>query len=472
MEVLGTAVGVASLGIQVCQGLLTYYNTWKTYDSDISDTYNSVADLSSTLTILQTALHDDTLDEERSDRVETCLQSCVLSLMALSTEAQKLRKTAQPVGPKQKIVWAAQRLQYPFQAKTLARLRASVSEMQGHLQIALQVLQLESTQQARKVLASLEQSGQEQKKILIGLEQSGQEQKAVLVSLEQSGLEQKRVLKSVEKSGQAQETVLLSLEQRDQQQRLKEWLHPADPSTNHASARQLHQSGTGDWLLQSTDYQHWKSGLIKHIWLYGKAGCGKTILFSTLIEDIQTHCANKDDSCLGMFYFTFTDQKKQTYDDLLRSLIIQLGMNDEGLAVLQRYYNRSNGRQPIQTALEEMVVICAQSYSTVYVMLDALDECPEENDARYQMLQGLEGLEQRIPQLKFCVTSRDISIIRNRLTATAIAATQLSLQTAAVNADIRQYLSHQLLSDGRLTKLNQDIKALIMEKLSDRADGM
>jgi hypothetical protein len=456
MEVLGTAVGVASLGIQVCQGLLAYYNTWKTYDSDINDTYTSVADLSSTLTILQTALNDDTLDEERSDRVESCLQSCVQALVTLSTEAQKLKKVAQPVGSKQKITWGAQRLQYPFQAKTLAKFKIAVGDMQGRLQVALQVLQLETTQQARKALVSIEQSGQEQNRVLVSLEKANQEQKKVLASLEQSGEDHKTVLKSLERSGQ--------------KQKFEEWLNPADPWTNHASARKHHESGTGDWLLRSSAYQSWKTGATKHIWLFGKAGCGKTIISSTLIEDVQAYCTGKDDSCLGVFYFTFSDQRKQTYDDLLRSLAVQLGMKGPGLPVLQQAYNTSNRGRPAVTGLEEIIVASVHSYSNVFVMLDALDECPEEQDARYYMLQGLRFLAGKIPALKLCVTSREIRDVREAMTT--IVVTPISIETSAVDADIERYISKQLLSDTRLTRLNEDTKKLILRKLSSRADGM
>jgi Cdc6-like AAA superfamily ATPase len=190
----------------------------------------------------------------------------------------------------------------------------------------------------------------------------------------------------------------LSLEQRIQQQKLKEWLTPADPWTNHASARRHHEPGTGVWLLESSTYQRWKSGAIRHIWLYGKAGCGKTIISSTLIEDMRAHCEGRDDVCLGIFYFTFSDQKKQTYEDLLRSLATQLAMNGPGLSVLQRTCDKANNRGPTVIELEDVVIVSAQSYSNVMVMLDALDECPEERNARYEMLEGLEKLTRDIPR--------------------------------------------------------------------------
>ena len=68
MDVAGSAVGIASLGIQICQGLLSYYDDWKGYHSDISSTYESIDDLSRTLILLKASLHNDELDEEKKDR--------------------------------------------------------------------------------------------------------------------------------------------------------------------------------------------------------------------------------------------------------------------------------------------------------------------------------------------------------------------------------------------------------------------
>jgi hypothetical protein len=42
MAVAGSAVGIASLGIQVCQGLLSYYNSWEGFTTDITSTYDCI----------------------------------------------------------------------------------------------------------------------------------------------------------------------------------------------------------------------------------------------------------------------------------------------------------------------------------------------------------------------------------------------------------------------------------------------
>ena len=48
MEGLGAAgsvAGITSFGIQVCQGLASYYHDYKDYDSDISEAYKAISSL-------------------------------------------------------------------------------------------------------------------------------------------------------------------------------------------------------------------------------------------------------------------------------------------------------------------------------------------------------------------------------------------------------------------------------------------
>jgi hypothetical protein len=111
MDIAGTAVGIASLGIQVCEGLLSYYDTWKSYDSDISSTYNAITDLSKTLTKLKTTLQQET-DKEGVGRVRTCVNSCEDALLELEKRRYSLQKYGQPEGLRQKMRAGLQRTWY------------------------------------------------------------------------------------------------------------------------------------------------------------------------------------------------------------------------------------------------------------------------------------------------------------------------------------------------------------------------
>nr|POF14192.1 vegetative incompatibility protein het-e-1 [Quercus suber] len=104
-----------------------------------------------------------------------------------------------------------------------------------------------------------------------------------------------------------------------------DWMSPSDSWTDHRTARSLHEPKTGMWLLESNQYQRWKSAATRHLWMYGKAGCRKTVLCSTAIEDMKDHCQPSSNAAYAVFYFSFSDDMKQRLVDLLRSLASQLG---------------------------------------------------------------------------------------------------------------------------------------------------
>jgi nucleoside phosphorylase len=89
-------------------------------------------------------------------------------------------------------------------------------------------------------------------------------------------------------------------------EQIKNWLGPPDPSTNANYARTLRHDSTGAWLLQNPAFQEWISGSRKGIWLHGLAGCGKTVLSTTVLDHLSV---NKASDCpLLSFFFDFSDQ--------------------------------------------------------------------------------------------------------------------------------------------------------------------
>lgn len=105
-----------------------------------------------------------------------------------------------------------------------------------------------------------------------------------------------------------------------------------------------HASGMS--LLRHSQYLAWESGSTRLLWVYGKAGCGKTILCSTAIEDIRTHCQKAINTGHAIFYFSFSDNYKQTYQNLIVSLVVQLGRKEPGLSMIRQAYEKPERRQP------------------------------------------------------------------------------------------------------------------------------
>ncbi|KAI0269095.1 hypothetical protein BGY98DRAFT_307654 [Russula aff. rugulosa BPL654] len=96
---------------------------------------------------------------------------------------------------------------------------------------------------------------------------------------------------------------------------LRKWLSPSDPSINHNIACGAHRKQRAEWFFQGRIFTEWKSdGSL--LWLHGKPGSGKSVLCSTIIQDVIALRADRLVS-MAYFYFDFRDIDKQNRRDLL-----------------------------------------------------------------------------------------------------------------------------------------------------------
>jgi len=251
---------------------------------------------------------------------------------------------------------------------------------------------------------------------------------------------------------------------------ITDWLSASDPWSMHATARSRQQPFTNDWLVQSGRYQEWKSSLTSYLWIHGKPGCGKTVLCSEAIEDIRAHCARYSNSGFAIFYFSFTDDKKQRHIDILRSLLVQLCRKGPALSRLQHAYERY-GESPLSiNEMEDILFSCLEAYKEVFLLMDALDECPKIDDTRQAALEWLATLTKRAPHLKCLVTSREEPDIRE--TMELMGAEVLHVDSVAVDTDIRHYIEAQMLSNRRLRSMTDAMKKLVLETICSKSNGM
>ena len=438
-EAAATAIGIISFGLTVCKGLYTYYHAYTGFDSNISSAHESIAQVARTLILLKDSCNDPNLDHERKDRVATCVYSCEDSLKNLNTKLQQLQ-IADPEGFREKAKARFRRHAHPFKEQSLKELRDNAVEAQRQLSFAIQVLDLAEKLKSQRVLDYLETWSN-----------------GVTVTIDQISDDTQR---------------LLTIARSDEIDKIKAWLSPPDPWTNHHAARSQHQIGTGKWVLDSDVYKAWLSGSTRHLWLCGKAGCGKTILSSTIVEDVQRHCCQAVGFGLAPFYFTFTDRGKQSYEAMLRSLIAQLGLQEPGLPVLQEKHDQRHklkGELNVQS-IESILLVILATFDTVFVVLDALDECPEEGNARSKLFDGLEYLVNEAANLKIFMTSRDIPDIRDCMVR--FPAERLPIMTSAVDRDIKSYVALQLSQGQYFRRLKRESLDLIQTTITRQADGM
>jgi hypothetical protein len=264
----------------------------------------------------------------------------------------------------------------------------------------------------------------------------------------------------------------LELRQAELYRQIASWLSPADPWENHASARKQHEPETGAWLLQNEIYRKWKARLDNNhhcLWLYGPAGSGKTILCSTVIEDVKAYCRSRTGIGQAVFYFSFSDQTKRTFENLVRSMVVQLGHKEPGLSLLRKAYETPD-RTMGQDELYQILTSIVRSHNQIFIHLDGLDECLGEHEGRLDILASLERLLEDLPGIWLIATSRDYPEIRSCMES--VSATAVPLDTQAVDSDIQKYVSTQLAVDMQLRHWPASSKELVKATLTRKAQGM
>jgi Cdc6-like AAA superfamily ATPase len=255
--------------------------------------------------------------------------------------------------------------------------------------------------------------------------------------------------------------------------KIKNWLSPSDPSTNFNEAKEKRHEGTGSWFLESEPFKEWKSGSRRYLWLHGIPGCGKTVLCSTIIENLRQ---NKEDSSHIVldFFFDFKNKEKQSLDKLVRSLIAQLysGCEHSRKELDTLFSFCDDGRlQPTSESLFTTFQHMTNHAGKIQMVIDALDEC----QTKKELLLWIEKLSGS-GHAKVCllIISRKEEEIESRLGRWLHKENFISIQRDTVDSDIRLYVRATLRADNGFQRwrLKPSVLEEIETELMKKADGM
>ena len=298
----------------------------------------------------------------------------------------------------------------------------------------------------------------------------------------------------------------------NEREKLKIWLSPPDPSTNHNIARKIHHKGTTSWFFQGSIFKQWKSSPL--LWVHGKrtslstttphtplspifiAGSGKSVLWSVIsyhcclhplrlshssgvIEDIKAQL-EAGSAIMAYFYCDFRDEDKQNCRSLVLSIISQLcAQSNLCCDILSRAYlaHDKGAQRPsdetLTKCLAQMVSLLVEG--PIYLIVDALDECPNNSglptprEEVLDLIDHLVGL--RLSNLHICVTSRPEIDIQSALEPLTTLRVSLHNQTGQ-KEDIVNYVSSVVHSDKKMRRWREEDRNLVIETISARADGM
>ncbi|RYP05212.1 hypothetical protein DL765_009909 [Monosporascus sp. GIB2] len=243
------------------------------------------------------------------------------------------------------------------------------------------------------------------------------------------------VLASVSRTEGTVETLKHKMNRKEDLE-LLDWISPVDYGHQQSDFLRRRQPGTGQWLLDSEEYQTWLKRSKQTLYCPGIPGTGKTTLTSTVVHDLTTRFQKDPTVNIAYIYCNFRRKDEQKIDDLLASVLKQVAQNHTPLPKSVRDLYDQHKQKRTQPSLDEIMKILftvTAMYSKLFIIVDALDECQASDGCRSKFLRALFNL-QATTTANIFATSRHNPDIENEFKHC------ISLEIFARNEDIDRYL--------------------------------
>jgi hypothetical protein len=203
------------------------------------------------------------------------------------------------------------------------------------------------------------------------------------------------------------------------------------------------------------------------------------LVSSTIIEYIDD-MRKRGLASLAIFYCDFRDDDKKKLRGLMSSLLVQLcHQSDAYSTILSDFYSaydsgsRHASDEALLGCLKDMLRYPGQA--SVYIIMDALDECPDgfgRPSPREKVLNLVEELvDLRLPNVHVCITSRPEADIRRVLDPLPFHNISLHDEPGQMQ-DIVDYIRSVVNTDRKMERWRPEDKELVIEVLTKKADGM
>ncbi|CAG8899473.1 unnamed protein product [Penicillium egyptiacum] len=423
LSVAAGVAGLLSLGIQVTTGLIGFYTSWKDQDINVARTAKTLEFLLSTFQSLDTTLRARQFRPDEHDllqKVEGAILECEEIIKELQGEFKKFDKISAS-DAKGKVKVSARRITYPLRRGTLMNLEDNVTEIRENMSFALDLLQLKDHKAIQEEFSGL--------KSLFECVNATQISSAI-----------------------------------------RDWLMAPDATINHNAACRKRHTRTGLWFINGQQFTSWLTESNSFLWINGFAGCGKSILCSTAIQNTFRTKQTEQGVGIAFFYFDFNDTSKQNDSGMLRALLLQLsGQLKNGEKDLQQLYTSYNPGAPPVEALIAYLRRTIQRFHNTYILLDALDESPRYHQ-RENVLTTLEVMRKWcLPGVHLLVTSRDEFDIRGSLSPKRDQ--DIIMRSTEIDRDISSFVMYRLNSDSNF-QWSKAHHSKIQGLLTERAKGV
>lgn len=124
------------------------------------------------------------------------------------------------------------------------------------------------------------------------------------------------------------------------------------------------------------------------------------------------------------------------------------------------------GTRPSTDELARLLRLQVEEFEEVFLVVDALDECPERDQTRKTLVAEMRGL---LPKISFLVTSRNMPSIEMMFKH------DMRLEIRAQDQDIRKFINSQMEQRDGLVDLlegHNDVRSSIVTTVLEKTNGM
>jgi hypothetical protein len=214
-------------------------------------------------------------------------------------------------------------------------------------------------------------------------------------------------------------------------------------------------SGTGQWFLETEQYQTWCRGPATLFWCNGAPGVGKSVIASRVISDLQER--RGEPICTTYYFCDHATRKRQDLDSIVKSLLCRLIPQLDTDAVASLTDLKEEVRHKPGAELVAKMVLLAAKHSPVAIVLDALDELDASSEIVSNLKRFVDG------GCRVFLTSRNLPDLKSQLPVT------INLSISANPEDVKLFLETRFREEGHdeLIRRGKDL----MDRIIDKAGG-
>ena len=273
-----------------------------------------------------------------------------------------------------------------------------------------------------------------------------------------------------------------------------EKINASSTLTDHEALTELRQEypASGRWILQHPFFRNWKDFTCPNadlLWINGIPGAGilpfytqvshryiplanldpgKTMIASLIIEEMKTI----DSVDLAFFYCKYNDNQKNSFTDVLRSILVQLVQQNEDLLsyVYDACCSSSEVTLESSSRLKSLVETSLRSCSDCCIIVDGVDECEETEEKK--IIEWFLGIIENMPQhdaatIRLLFVSQRDKVTENLLAKAAV----IPLDSRYHQEDIRAYARHWSEKLQRKFGISESSAGQISTAVADQAKG-